>query len=150
MQVQEFIEALDLIGQIYRSSNGKKPADAIAKLKAQLAGSEVLTVAEWVSLRSPGAANGEARTPPPPAPEGEDLEVILQELEQAANSRSSEAAFQKLEALSLTTDEWKKLAKLAAVRGAKSGKAAKDGLRNHLANRVQLHNRRESVAQIFP
>ncbi len=59
MQVQEFIEALDLIGQIYRSSNGKKPADAISKLKAQLAGSETMTVAEWVSLRSPGAVGKE-------------------------------------------------------------------------------------------
>ncbi len=96
MQVQELIEALDLIGQVYRSSNGKKPADAILKLKAQLAGSEAMTVAEWVSLRS-GAADGEALTPPSSPPVAHDLEAILQDLEQAADSRSTEAAFQKLE-----------------------------------------------------
>jgi hypothetical protein len=139
--------ALDLIGQVYRSNDGRRPADAISKLKAQLAGAENLTVEDWVSglLAETGAV-----IPQPQNPALEDLQAVLQSLEVAAEDRSTEKAFRKLDSLTLTADSWKKLARLATGRSVRSAKAAKVELRTYLANQVQLHNRRESIAKLFP
>jgi hypothetical protein len=147
MQVQELVQALDLVGQVYRSSDGRQPADAIAELKAQLAGFENLTVAEWASLRSKEATRV---IDAPSILKSQELDVILEDLENTADDRSTEPAFQKLNSLTLSADGWKKLAKLATGRRASSGKTAKDALRSHLANLVQLHNRRESITRLFP
>ncbi|MGO9487296.1 MAG: hypothetical protein ACLPX9_22410 [Rhodomicrobium sp.] len=147
MKVQELIQALDQVGQVYRSKDGRKPADAIAKLNAQLQGFEHLSLAEWVVLRSTGT---ELSAPKHAIPVPQELQAILVDLERAADDCTSQAAFQKLDALKLSADNWKKLARLATGRASQSGKAAKDALRSHLANQAQLHNRRDSIDRLFP
>ncbi|SRR5258708_7229303 len=143
MLVQDFLKALDLIGQVYRNGDGSKPADAIMKLKAQLAGAENLTLSAWASLRT-SVGNG-GNTPAP-----DELDAILKDLEDAADNTQTVSAFEKLDALILRAEEWRKLAKLATGRSIKSGRAAKDELRSHLANKVQLHNRRDSITRLYP
>ncbi len=146
MQVLELLQALDLVGQVCRSNNGKKPADAVLKIKAQLVGFEHLQLADWVELRA-GQANGARQ--PAQATVPQELGAILEDLEKVAEDSSTEPVFKKLEALTLSADNWKKLAKLATGLKPQSGRAAKDTLRSYLANRVQLHNRRESIDRVF-
>ncbi len=147
MLVQDFLKALDLIGQVYRNGDGSKPADAIMKLKAQLAGAENLTLSTWASLRT---AVGNGGNTPAPLPAPGELDAILKDLENAADNTQTGLAFEKLDALILRADEWRKLAKLATGRSIKTGRAAKDELRSHLANKVQLHNRRDSITRLYP
>ncbi len=158
MLVSDLLQALDLVGDAYRSSDGKKPADAVLKVKAKLVGYNTSTVAEWVSaMRLQASAKGDAnqsesskspRKQKAAAPTDQQLLEILAQLVNVAMARGSASSFEELERLQLSAADWKRLAKLAGQKASNKDQA-KLALRGYLAGKSQSNLRGENIAAVF-
>ncbi len=146
MQVSDLIAALELIGEVYRSADGTKPADAIMKLKSQLENYPNLTVPQWVAART--LARRTVRTGQT-ATAVSDLSGVLQSLEDIAYNSGAETAFAELDKLSMNAANWKELARLATGRREKSKSASQLALRSHLASRAQFKQRHDAAGRLF-
>ncbi len=51
LKIATLIEALALVGQVYRNKDGSQPADAVKKILAQLDCAEEITLAEWAEAK---------------------------------------------------------------------------------------------------
>jgi hypothetical protein len=142
MQVSDLIKVLGLVGEGYRSKDGLRPADAVERILTQLRGSENLTIEAWIALRRK----------PKPQPQkvcDRSLGDILLDLEGTTATVALEAAYQRLDSLSLTSSQIKDLAKLATGKGTRSKEAAIIALKTYLASRAQSQERKLSVSRAF-
>jgi transposase len=152
VKVEDFLECLDLIGEVWRSSDGSKPADPVVKFKVKLSNTSANTIGEWVSAaRSAGtsvAAETRRRKTAQTLSEAE-LQVLLQQLEETAEKTGSREAFTQLDALKLSSPNWTKLARLAGIKKVTGIERVKLELRSHLAGRSQLKIREKNVEDVF-
>jgi hypothetical protein len=144
LKIATLIEALALVGQVYRNKNGSQPAEPVKKILAQLNGAEDMTLAEWVEARRSKPKMTSKRSKPKPEPA--DLDQVLSELQHA---RTQAALRDIVAGLSLAAAEWKALAKRLTGRSAKSGKAARETVETYLSDRLLLNERVESVKRQF-
>lgn len=147
MKVQELLQALHSIGEVYRSRDQTKPAASIVSLVKLFEGSHDLTIEEWTAKQKSKQLLGHEKLPSKPEP---NFKAILNELEKLADQPTSQELMREFDKVNLTAPEWIELAKLISGRKARSGKAAKDQVRNHLINQVQLHNRSVDIERTFP
>ncbi len=144
MTVTALVQALDLLGQVYRNRDGSQPADAIRKIQRELEGAGDMTLAAWVAARqsAPKArrmkpAGGKAETTPDEA---------LSRLESADTQAALREA---IAGITLRPDEWKVLGKRIMGLSAKSGKAARAAIETYFSDRLLLNERVESVKRRF-
>ena len=145
LQVRTLIEALVLVGQVYRNKDRSQPAEPIKKILGQLDGSEDMTLAEWVEARQ-SAPKSKAKTPAKLKKQDVDLDQVLEELQHAETQAGLRDAVARL---SLSAAEWKSLARKLTGRSAKSGMAAREAVETHLSDRLLLDERVESVKRLF-
>jgi hypothetical protein len=144
LKVAKLIEALHLVGQVYRSKDGK-PAEPVRKLLQQLEGASDITLAEWVAAkRSASAPAAKRQTKKKAAPV--DLDEVLMLLEQASTQAALDDAIARL---TLSATDWKSLAKKLTGQAEKSGGAAREAVRTRLSDRLLLDERVESVKRQF-
>lgn len=143
MKVAALIQALDLIGRIYRNKDGSQPAEAVTKILRQLDDASDMTLAEWAeakqSTRKPKCAEN--------AKSDENrIDPALRSLEQA----KTQAALGGIVGnLALSAGEWRALSKKLTGRSAKSGKAAQELVETYFSDQLLLDERVESVKRQF-
>lgn len=146
MKISTLIQALDLIGQIYRNKTGSGPADAIRKVRQQLEGAGDATLAEWADAkRAPGKVAAK-KTAAKAKPDGEQLAQAQRRLEQAASHTELAAA---IAGLKLSAAAWQALARDLTGLSARSGKLAREAVERHFSDRLLLDARVESVKRTF-
>ncbi|HEY7645282.1 MAG TPA: hypothetical protein VH858_09640 [Hyphomicrobiales bacterium] len=145
LKVARLIEALVLVGQVYRNKDGSQPAEAVKKVLAELGGAAEMTLAEWAEARrsAPKAApKRQVRKKPEPA----NLDQALAQMQRAETQAALRDAVARL---ALGAAEWQALAKQLTGRSAKSGKAARETVETCLSDRLLLDERVESVNRQF-
>jgi hypothetical protein len=145
LKVHTLIEALAIVGQVYRNKDGSQPAEPIRKLLAQLDGAENLTLGEWAQARRSNPKSKPARQARP-KPEAGNLDDVLAQLQQAG---THSALRDSIARLALSAAEWKALARQVTGHSAKTGKAARETVETHLSDRLLLDERVESVQRQF-
>lgn len=143
MKVTELIEALNLVGRVYRNRDGSKPADAITKVIQQLKGGQDLTLAEWVQE---SRTKPEPQTKKKPGVDTATIDEAILRLEQAETHADLHAEIGRLK---LKAGEWKALAKKATGKSGSSGKAAKELTETHFSNLLLMQERMGSVKRLF-
>ena len=139
------IEALALVGQVYRTKDGSQPAEPVKKILAQLDGAEDMTLAEWAA-----AKRSEAKTAPKRQAKPKREAANLDEVLAALKSANTHAALRDSVArLTLSAVEWKALAKQLTGRSAKSGKVAREMVETCLSDQLLLNERVDSVKRQF-
>lgn len=146
LQVATLIEALALVGQVYRNKGGTQPAEAVKKLLAQFDGAEEMTLAEWAEAKRSKPKAASKRRPAKQKPKPVDLDQALAQLQSAQTQAALRDAVARL---NLGAGEWKALAKQLTGRSGKSGKAGRDAVETHLSDRLLLDERVESVKRQF-
>ena len=144
LKVATLIEALRLVGQVYRGKDGK-PAEPVRKVLQQLDGASDMTLAEWAAARrsaKPSSPKRQAKK----ATEPVNLDQVLACLEHAGTQVALDEAMARL---SMSAADWKALAKKLTGRAGNSGKLARDAVRMHLSDRLLLDERVESVKRQF-
>jgi hypothetical protein len=141
LKVHTLIEALHLVGQVYRSKDGK-PAEPVRKVLQQLDGASEMTLAEWVAAKQAPAPKRQAKKKAEPI----DLDEVLAGLELVSTQA---ALIDAVACLSLSAAEWKSLAKKLTGQAGKSGAAAREAVQTRLSDRLLLDERVESVKQQF-
>ncbi len=144
IKVATLIEALALVGQVYRNKNGSQPADAVNKILQQLKGAGEMTLTEWVETRQKKPKGAAKKEPQPKAETSpEDAIIKLERAETHAALRETIAS------TNLSANQWKTLAKSVIGRSAVSGKAAREALETHFSDRLLLDERIEGVKRQF-
>jgi hypothetical protein len=145
LRVATLIEALDLVGQVYRNKDGSQPAEAVKKILALLDGAAAMTLAEWAEARrsKPKAAAKSAAKAASGAVNPDEALARLQAASTQAGLRDA------VSCLAISAGEWQALAKRLTGRAAKSGKAAREAIETHLSDRLLLDERIESVKRQF-
>jgi hypothetical protein len=157
IKVATIIEALDLIGAIYRNKDGSQPADAVKKIQQQLSGGLEMTLGEWAAARK-AASNGRAAR----GRAGKAAGATRSRVHAKAAAVTAEEAAARLDGvatqaqlretisgLGLTAPGWKELARRFTGRSAASGKAAREAIETHFSDRLLLDERVESVKRQF-
>lgn len=145
LKVATLIEALHLVGRIYRNKDGSEPADAVKKVLQQLSGAADLTLAEWAEARTRKPATT-AKRPAKPKAAAVSPDEVLSRLERAdTQARLREA----VASVTLSAGDWQALAKRLTGRPGKSGKAAREAIETHFSDRLLLDERIEGVKRQF-
>ena len=87
MRVIELMQALDLVGEVSRNTDRRKLADAIFRVKSELAATPNMTLAEWAASRKMALEIAQET----------DLETLLAKLESEALKRGIQVAYGLLE-----------------------------------------------------
>jgi hypothetical protein len=145
MKVATLIQALDLVGRIYRNKNGSQPADAVRKILQQLHGAADMTLAEWAEMKKTGLKR-DAQRATKARNEEEQISLALTMLERAETQASLRTS---VAGLKLSAGEWQALAKRLTGRSAKSGMAAREAVESHFSDRLLLNERIGSVKRQF-
>jgi hypothetical protein len=146
LKVATLIEALNLVGEVYRNKDGSQPAEAVKKIVQQFDGAGEITLAEWVAAKQskPKPAPPKRAAKPKPGKLTPDEALTrLQRAETHAALRSTVAS------LTLSAADWQTLAKRLTGRKGPSGPAARDAVETHLSDRLLLDERVESVKRQF-
>jgi hypothetical protein len=155
VNVAVLIEALNLVGQVYRNKNGSQPADAVKKILQQLDDAGEMTLTEWAEARQkkPKAAPQKNAKPKAAAKRKTKLKAETVTPEQALarleRAETQAALRETIATVTLSADQWKALAKSVIGRSADSGKAAREALETHFSNRLLLDERVEGVRRQF-
>lgn len=139
------VEALNLVGRVYRNKDGSQPADAVKKILQQLDGAGDMTLAEWVEARQNKPEVAAKRKAKPKA-EAVTPEQALARLERA---ETQAALRETIASVTLSTDQWKALAKRVIGRSVRSGPAARDAIETYFSDRLLLDERIEGVKRQF-
>jgi hypothetical protein len=145
LKVHTLIEALRLVGQVYRNKDGTQPADPLKKVLQQLDGASDMTLAEWVAAKQsakPSAAKRQAKKKAEPA----DLDHVLSRLEQIDKQVALSDAIARL---SLSAADWKRLAKNLTGAVATTAQAAREAVQTRLSDRLLMDERVDSVKRQF-
>ena len=154
LKIASLIEALNLVGKVYRNKDGSQPADAVKTILQQLDGAAGMTLGEWIAAQQskPQSAakrskpKAAAKQPAKPKPEKLTPEEALNRLQRA----DTQAALRDTMAnVTLAAAEWKALAKRLTGRMESSTKAAQDAVETYLSDRLLLNERIESVKRQF-
>jgi hypothetical protein len=145
MKVATLIQALDLVGRIYRNKNGSQPADAVRKILQELHGAADMTLAEWAEMKKTGLKR-DAQRATKARNEEEQISLALTMLERAETQASLRTS---VAGLKLSAGEWQALAKRLTGRSAKSGMAAREAVESHFSDRLLLKERIEAVKGQF-
>ena len=152
LTVATLIEALGLVGQVYRNKDGSQPADAVKKLLEQLKGAGDMTLADWVRSRQPkpkaapaGQGKKKARAAQAQAPAG----TIDEALAALNRADTQEALHDAMAALALSAGQWMSLARQLTGRPASSGKAAREAVETYFSDRLLLDERIKGVRRQF-
>jgi hypothetical protein len=145
MKVTALIQALELIGRIYRSKDGSRPAEAVRKVLQQFDGAADMTLAEWIEARQPKPSLAPRRA----AKAGHDAERIDGALRRLDQASSQAALTATAAALDLTAGEWRALVRKLIGKSARSGKAAREMAEAHFSDRLLLQERLKGVKRLF-
>jgi hypothetical protein len=149
IKVATVIEALNLIGRIYRNEDGSEPADAVTKILQQLDGAAGMTLAEWAEANEKNrkaAAKQQTEAPTGNTFVDEEAVARIERAETQAQLRETIAA------LVLTAEQWQALAERLTGRSGRSGNsgnAAREAVETHFSDRLLLQERIESVRRQF-
>jgi hypothetical protein len=143
LRVATLIEALNLVGEVYRNKDGSLPADAVKKIVQQLDGAAEMTLAEWAAARQ---SRPKRARPAKPKPETLTAEEALTKLQRA---ETHEALRSAVASITLSAADWNTLSKRLTGRAGKNGKAAREAIETHLSDRLLLDERVESVKRQF-
>jgi hypothetical protein len=146
IKVATVIEALNLIGRIYRNEDGSEPADAVTKILQQLDGAAGMTLAEWAEAnekKRKAAAKQQTEAPTGNTFVDEEAVARIERAETQAQLRETIAA------LVLTAEQWQALAERLTGRSGNSGNAAREAVETHFSDRLLLQERIESVRRQF-
>jgi hypothetical protein len=146
LKVATLIEALHLVGRIYRNKDGSEPADAVKKVLQQLSGAADLTLAEWAEARTRKPTTAAKRPAKPKAAAAVSPEEALSRLERADTQAKLREA---VASVTLSAGDWQALAKRLTGRPGKSGKAAREAIETHFSDRLLLDERIEGVKRQF-
>lgn len=153
MTIKDFLECLDLVGEVWKSGDGSKPAAPILKLKGRLSNTNATTIRDWVSaVRSaepPAIVSTPKRRLGTQTLSEAELQEKLSRLEKTAESTGSREAFAELDALTLSSANWTKLARLAGIKKVTGIEHVKLEVRSHLAGRAQLKIREKNIEDVF-
>lgn len=142
MIVRELIEALQLVGTVYRNRDGSKPADAVTKVIQQLKGYDELRLSQWAEhAKKPKPSKRQAATI-----DTAKIDDVLSSLESAETHSELHSEIGRLK---LTASEWKALARKATGKSSKSGKDARDLTETHFSNLLLMSERVSSVKRMF-
>jgi hypothetical protein len=144
MMITELIAALDLVGQVYRSKDGSRPADAVTKVMRELSRAQGKTLAEWVEEKAAGAG----------ARRRKRAACVSQEAVEAAAARMARADTQfalrsAIAETSLKAKEWQSLARKLTGAAGRSAKAARELVETYFSDQLLLQSRRASVRRQF-
>lgn len=142
MTIGELIEALRLVGTVYRNKDGSKPADAVVKVIQQLKGDSALSLGEWVEqAKKPVPAKRKSASI-----DNTKIKDAISRLEEATTHSELRSVIQNLQ---LSAGELKALAKMVTGKTGKSGKDAKDLAETHFSNLLLMEERVSSVKRLF-
>ena len=145
IKVATLIQALDLVGQVYRNKDGSGPADAIRKIQQRLGNSADITLAEWVETKQ-SKPKSSAKKGKETKVDEEKVGQALARLEEADTHTALSVA---IAGLALTAGEWQALSKKLTGRPGRSGKAARELIERQLSDRLLLTDRVGSVKRLF-
>jgi hypothetical protein len=145
LKVATLIEALAMVGRVYRNKDGSQPADAVKKLLEQLKGAENMTLAEWAESRQPKPKAALKRAEKPKV-EPATIDQALARLERA---ETQAALRQAIGSIVLSAGAWMSLARMLTGRPGGTGKAARDAVETHFSDRLLLNERIEGVKRQF-
>lgn len=145
MAIRDLIEALDLVGQVYRNKDGSKPADSVAKIIQQLTGAENMCLAEWLQNKQ-SKPKPQTKKTVKPKPDGVKIADAISNLE---NADSQSALRMAIDNLKLSPGEWQAISKKLTGKAGRSGKAARELTEMHFSDQLLLKDRVESVKRQF-
>lgn len=146
LRVAALIEALTLVGEVYRNKDGSKPAEAVKKLLQQLDGASEMTLAEWAAAKHSKPKAAAPRRLAKTKPETLTADEVVERLQRAG---THEALRTIVASTTLSAADWKSLAKTLTGRAEPSGQAARVAIETHLSDRLLLDERVDSVKRQF-
>lgn len=155
VNVAVLIEALNLVGQVYRNKNGSQPADAVKKILQQLDGAGEMTLAEWAEARQkkPKAEPQKNAKPKAAAKRKTKLKAEPVTPEQALarleRAETQAALRETIASVTLSADQWKALAKSVIGRSVRPGRPARNAIETYFSDRLLLDERIEGVKRQF-
>lgn len=145
MTVAALVQALELVGQVYRNQDGSQQAEAVKKILQQLKGAGELTLAEWAKTKQKKSKT-DAKQKAKPKAEPLTPEQALARLKIAETQAALREAMARIK---LSADQWKTLAKDVTGRRESSGPTARAAIETHFSDRLLLDERIESVKRQF-
>jgi hypothetical protein len=145
LKVSTLIEALQLVGQVYRSEDGST-AEAVREVLRQFEGASDLTLAEWAAAKELEKSIVAPTQWEPHAEPADHLDDVMARLEQIG---SQAALSDAIGSLSLSAPGWRALAKKLTGDAGQSAEAACRAVYTHLSDRLLLEERIEAVKRQF-
>jgi hypothetical protein len=144
-KVAALIQALELVGQVYRNKDGSKPADALLKIVQQLKGMEGMTLVEWVREKQSGSKRPGKKT----ARSTIDDQKIAENQAKFERAVTQPSLIAAINTATLSAAEWQRLAQRLTGKRGTSGKAAREIVEEHYSAQLLLQERVSDVQRAF-